>query len=162
MLFLFSLSLSEPKSNVSPQFLQLVQEFLNLYNTSHPSPKFQEKLQSHLFNSLQQMPNAHLLTLPIISAGMCVYDSEGDRQWVVPMRWSIAVSNLKVEPGNCHLTLIIKVFLSLLQQGIKTVCLPLCEVCDCVHCACVLVCVCPGGFFSLYSGTTDEIQSLDL
>ena len=36
---------------------------------SHSSPKFQEKLQSHLFDSLQQMPNAHLLTLPIISAG---------------------------------------------------------------------------------------------
>ena len=65
-------SFSEPKSDVSPQFLQLVQEFLNLFNTSHPSPKFQEKLQSHLFNSLQQMPNAHLLTLPIISAGTCV------------------------------------------------------------------------------------------
>ena len=66
------LSHAEPKSDLTPQFLQLVQEFLNLYNTSHPSPKFQEKLQSHLFDSLQQMPNAHLLTLPIISAGVCV------------------------------------------------------------------------------------------
>ena len=66
------LSHAEPKSDLTPQFLQMVQEFLNLYNTSHPSPKFQEKLQSHLFDSLQQMPNAHLLTLPIISAGVCV------------------------------------------------------------------------------------------
>ena len=66
------LSHAEPKSDLTPQFLQLVQEFLNLYNTSHPSPKFQEKLQSHLFDSLQQMPNAHMLTLPIISAGVCV------------------------------------------------------------------------------------------
>ena len=66
------LSHAQPKSDLTPQFLQLVQEFLNLYNTSHPSPKFQEKLQSHLFDSLQQMPNAHLLTLPIISAGVCV------------------------------------------------------------------------------------------
>ena len=67
------LSHAEPKSDLTPQFLQLVQGFLNLYNTSHPSPKFQEKLQSHLFDSLQQMPNAHMLTLPIISAGVCVY-----------------------------------------------------------------------------------------
>ena len=52
-------------------FCQLVQEFLNLYNTSHPSPKFQEKLQSHCvwFSTTECSEMLTWLTLPIISAG---------------------------------------------------------------------------------------------
>ena len=47
----------------------MLQEILNLLNICSPSDNILQKILDLIFVILDQMPNAHLLTLPTITAG---------------------------------------------------------------------------------------------
>lgn len=47
----------------------MLQEILNLLNVSSPLDNMLQKIMDLIFVILEQMPNAHLLTLPTITAG---------------------------------------------------------------------------------------------
>ena len=66
----WSLSLfSEPQEQGSVHVISMLQEILNLLNICSPSDNILQKILDLIFVVLEQMPNAHLLTLPTITAG---------------------------------------------------------------------------------------------
>ena len=60
---------SEPDSTHSHQFVALIQEILNLFNTCHPLESFVKSLLGHVSNCLSQLPNASFICLPTVTAG---------------------------------------------------------------------------------------------
>lgn len=68
-MYLFHSVSSEPQEQGSAHVVSMLQEILNLLNVSSPSDNMLQKIMDLIFVILEQMPNAHLLTLPTITAG---------------------------------------------------------------------------------------------
>ena len=64
-------SSSEPQEQGSAHVISMLQEILNLLNICSPSDNMLQKILNLIFVILEQMPNAHLITLPTITAGEC-------------------------------------------------------------------------------------------
>ena len=70
--FLFSfLTPLEPQELRNGNVVLLMQEILNLLNNCYSTQPIITKIMELTFDLLDQMPNAHLLALPTVTAGWC-------------------------------------------------------------------------------------------
>lgn len=62
----------EPQELHNGNVVLLMQEILNLLNSCYSTQPIITKIMELTFDLLDQMPNAHLLALPTLTAGRCM------------------------------------------------------------------------------------------